>query len=66
MRYSLSSFEEQWVIVCYKFFEKYGFHEWAEIDRETAFKFMITESKGHIDPVTLKEKINELYKSTGC
>jgi hypothetical protein len=66
MRYSLSSFEEQWVVVCYKFFEKYGFYEWAEIDKETAFKFMMKESNGQINPAILKEKINELYKSTGC
>jgi hypothetical protein len=48
MRYAISSFEEQWVRICYKFFETYGFYNWHEVDKQTAFKFMmITSNKSY-------------------
>jgi hypothetical protein len=66
IRTALSSQEEQWVIVCYKFFLSHGFCDWYKIDQNKALIFMMKEGKGHVDPVFLSNKIAELYKSVGC
>jgi len=65
MRYAISSFEETWIKVCYKFFEKHGMYDWYLIDKDRAFREMMIDSKGTLNPTQLRNKIDDLYKSVG-
>jgi hypothetical protein len=64
-RYAISSFEEIWVKVCYRFFERNGYYDWYEVDMRDAFNEMMEESNGNINPIWLKERIKKLYESVG-
>jgi hypothetical protein len=66
MRYSISSPEETWVKVCYKFIERHDFTYWYVIDREQAHREMMKDSNGTLDPIWLRNKIDELYRSVGA
>ena len=64
-RYAISSFEENWVKICHKFFEEYGEFDWINQTPEEAFVFMINNSTGNFSPMALKLRITELYESVG-
>jgi len=65
MRYVISSPEEMWVKVCYKFFQRHDLTYWYTIDREQALREMMNDSNGTLDPIWLRNKIDELYRSVG-
>lgn len=63
MRQSISSWEELWVRICYRFFERHSFWEWYRVPKNQAFHEMMKDSNGQANPKLLKEKIDELYDS---
>lgn len=66
MRYAISSQEEIWVKVCYKFFEKNDMTYWyAGVSQEEAFHQMMKFSNGTANPTDLKRRIKKLYESVG-
>jgi hypothetical protein len=66
MRYAISSQEEIWVKVCYKFFEQTDMTYWyAGVSQEQAFNQMMKLSKGTANPTDLKRRIKVLYESIG-
>jgi hypothetical protein len=65
LRYAISSHEEIWVKVCYKFFANHDFTYWYVIDRDQAFSEMMQYSNGTMSPTWLRNRIDELYKSVG-
>jgi hypothetical protein len=65
MRYAISSQEETWVKACYKFFETYGMWDWYTVDQDQAVREIMRNSGGSLNPVWVKNKINDLYESVG-
>lgn len=63
MRHAISSQEEAWVKSCYQFFEAHGMWDWYTVDRDKAVGEIIKNSGGTLNPVWVKNKINDLYES---
>ena len=65
MRYAISSNEEVWVRVCTKFFERHCEYDWCEVDQDQALLEMLNDANGQLNPMELKRRIHNLYKSVG-
>jgi hypothetical protein len=65
MRQAISSQEEAWVKACYRFFETHGMWDWYTVDRDQAVAEIMKNSGGTLNPVWVKNKIDELYESVG-
>lgn len=65
MRYAISSTEEEWVRLCYRFFERHGFYNWYLVPKDEAWKEIMIDGKGCISPHMLRIKLYDLYESVG-
>jgi hypothetical protein len=66
MRYAISSQEEAWVKACYKFFETNGMWDWYTVDRDRALREIMKNCGGTLNPIWVKNKIDELYDGVGA
>lgn len=65
MRYAISSHEEAWVKACYRFFETHGMWDWYTVPRDQAVAEIMKNSGGTLNPIWVRNKIDELYESVG-
>jgi hypothetical protein len=64
-RHCISTFEEIWVRACNEFFEKNGRWDWYIVPKETAFRQIMTFTRGQGNPDLIKQKVEQLYKDAG-
>ena len=65
-RYAISSNEEIWIRLCYKFFLTHGFYDWYQVSREDAFQEIMSYSNGEAYPQNIKQRVDILYDSVGA